>query len=157
MQRITTLCVLGMIVALAFAGCKSGDDDDDSTSANAASPQATVLLGLMGRYNSGLFDADGGGAEITAFDPASDRAFVTNAIDQVVEVLDLSDPSSPSTATQVGESVPLRNSTHAEVSMRIMRYDPVASRPGRRPNPSRAAPLHQAARAARPPDDARRS
>ncbi|MCA8935460.1 MAG: choice-of-anchor I family protein [Planctomycetes bacterium] len=91
------LFVCGLaLVAVAFAGCSSNDDDDDSTSANVSSPQATVLLGLVGRYNSGLFDADGGGAEITAFDPGSQRAFVTNAIQQQIDVLDLSDPANPS-------------------------------------------------------------
>ena len=42
---------------------------------------------------------DEGAAEIPGFDPASKRAFVVNGFDHVVDVFDLSDPSSP---TKVG-------------------------------------------------------
>ena len=42
---------------------------------------------------------DEGAAEIPAFDPASKRAFVVNGFVDVVDVFDLSDPSSP---TKVG-------------------------------------------------------
>jgi WD40 repeat protein len=57
-----------------------------------------VKLSQVGRYESGIWDD--GGAEIVAFDSSTDKTFVVNAGDGTVDVLDLTDPSSPNkTAT----------------------------------------------------------
>jgi hypothetical protein len=55
--------------------------------------QPAIELSVLGRYSTGLFDA--GASEIPAFDPQTQRAFVVNAADQAVDVLDLSDPGQP--------------------------------------------------------------
>ncbi|MEO1021694.1 MAG: choice-of-anchor I family protein [Bacteroidota bacterium] len=53
--------------------------------------QSQVQLQLLGDYQSGVFDA--GAAEITAYDAATARLFVTNAEDNTIDILDLSDPT----------------------------------------------------------------
>ncbi|MFI7277822.1 choice-of-anchor I family protein [Streptomyces sp. NPDC049879] len=50
-------------------------------------------LTLIGRYETGAFDE--GAAEITAYDPRSERVFTVNAERGTVDVLDLSDPRRP--------------------------------------------------------------
>lgn len=52
-----------------------------------------LTLTPIGTYESGIFDESA--AEIVAFDPRTDRAFVVNANDATVDVLDISDPSNP--------------------------------------------------------------
>ncbi|MGE3522419.1 MAG: hypothetical protein AB7I96_06115, partial [Candidatus Dadabacteria bacterium] len=55
--------------------------------------KAGLDLTAIGTYETGVFD--GGASEIVAFDPETDRLFVINATDSVVDVLDVSDPSNP--------------------------------------------------------------
>ncbi len=50
-------------------------------------------LNLLGTYQTGIFDD--GGAEIPAYDTASQRLFVTNAANGVIDVLDISNPAQP--------------------------------------------------------------
>jgi DNA-binding beta-propeller fold protein YncE len=80
------LAVLGTAVLIgattltpAAAGPRPGDDG--------------LELTLLGRYASGAFDE--GAAEITAYDPGSERVFTVNADRGTVDVLDISDPSAP--------------------------------------------------------------
>jgi hypothetical protein len=54
----------------------------------------SIELCPLGVYESGIFDE--GAAEIVAHDPATQRLFVVNANDATVDVLDISDPASPS-------------------------------------------------------------
>lgn len=54
-------------------------------------------LTAIGTFETGIFD--GSGAEIVAYDPSTQRAFFTNAEDDEVVILDITDPTSP---TQVG-------------------------------------------------------
>ncbi|MEL7060726.1 MAG: choice-of-anchor I family protein [Acidobacteriota bacterium] len=56
----------------------------------AAEAQRGVELRLIGRFETGIFDDSG--AEIPAFDPSTSRLFFTNAADNVVHVLDITDP-----------------------------------------------------------------
>ena len=63
----------------------------------APTPQS-VRLSLAGRFSTGVFGASA--AEIPAFDAASKRAFVVNAQKGTVDVLDMTQPSSP---TYIGE------------------------------------------------------
>ncbi|HML96207.1 MAG TPA: choice-of-anchor I family protein [Thermodesulfobacteriota bacterium] len=58
-----------------------------------ATAKAGLDLTAIGTYETGVFD--GGASEIVAFDPETKRLFVINATDAVVDVLDVSDPSSP--------------------------------------------------------------
>jgi hypothetical protein len=58
---------------------------------------AQATLSFLGRYESGL----AGGAEISAFDPRSRRLFVTNGANEVVDIVDMSNPASPSFITSI--------------------------------------------------------
>ncbi len=58
-----------------------------------AGAQASIELSVIGRHSTGQFDA--GAAEIPAYDPLTQRAFVVNGADHSIDVLDLSDPSLP--------------------------------------------------------------
>ncbi|MEQ9443809.1 MAG: choice-of-anchor I family protein [Cyclobacteriaceae bacterium] len=50
-------------------------------------------LQRLGTYQTGIFDD--GGAEIPTYDPATQRLFVTNGSEGRIEVVDLSDPTTP--------------------------------------------------------------
>ena len=62
-----------------------------ATSALATSP--AVELRPLGSYATGVFAQ--GGSEIAAHDPLQQRLFVVNGAHSVVDILDISDPSSP--------------------------------------------------------------
>ncbi|MFV1883665.1 MAG: choice-of-anchor I family protein [Balneola sp.] len=62
-----------------------------------------VSLNLIGEYHTGLFDA--GAAEISAYDPASKQLFFTNADDNSIVVLNLSDPENPAEVTTIDMSI----------------------------------------------------
>jgi 2',3'-cyclic-nucleotide 2'-phosphodiesterase / 3'-nucleotidase / 5'-nucleotidase len=63
----------------------------------AAGP--AVDLQVLGTYTTGIFDE--GAAEIVAYDASTVQAFVVNANDQSVDVLDLRNPGSPTLAATV--------------------------------------------------------
>ncbi|MCB0011064.1 MAG: choice-of-anchor I family protein [Anaerolineales bacterium] len=52
-----------------------------------------LTLTLIGQYETGIFGESA--AEIPAYDPASQQLFITNSANGVVDVLDISDPTSP--------------------------------------------------------------
>ncbi len=56
-------------------------------------PARSAGLELLGRYESGFFDA--GGAEVPTYDPLTRRAFVVNAGDRSIDVLDIRNPRAP--------------------------------------------------------------
>ena len=62
-----------------------------------AAPGDDVTLTPLGTFSTGAFDE--GASEIVAHDPATQRAFVVNAKAGTVDVLDISDPTTP---TEVG-------------------------------------------------------
>jgi hypothetical protein len=64
-----------------------------------------LTMEVLGTYESGLFDE--GGAEITAYEPSTQRAFVVNSGAGKVDVLDLSDPSLPTLLTSLDVSANL--------------------------------------------------
>jgi len=73
----------GLLSALVVAACGGGDDVE---------PTPTSLgLSQIGAYEGGVL----GAAEITAYDPGSRRLFVVNGSNGTVDVLDLSNPASP--------------------------------------------------------------
>ncbi|MCC7014139.1 MAG: choice-of-anchor I family protein [Planctomycetes bacterium] len=59
---------------------------------------AQVQMHFAGRYTTGL---GAGSAEIPAFDPASKHAFLVNAASSTVDILDLSNPSSPTLVSTI--------------------------------------------------------
>ena len=93
---LLAMLALGAVVA---AACKSDDDDGGDGTTVVTAPDARIVLGFLGRFNTGLFDS--GGAEIPAFDPLTDRLFVVNAGPGTVDVIDLSDPENPVLITSI--------------------------------------------------------
>ncbi|VGO11690.1 hypothetical protein PDESU_00235 [Pontiella desulfatans] len=67
------------------------------TLANAA--PSSISLSPLSTYASGIFDE--GAAEIVAHDAASQRLFVTNADENTLDVLDISEPANPSLLTKI--------------------------------------------------------
>jgi Ca2+-binding RTX toxin-like protein len=59
----------------------------------------TIKLTELGRYTTGVFNQ--GAAEISAYDSTSKRLFVVNAQAATIDILDLSDPTSPSKISQI--------------------------------------------------------
>lgn len=72
-------------------GSAAGAVVPDPVEASAA--DAALALTPLGTASTGIFDESA--AEIVAHHPGSDRAFVVNAAEKVVDVLDLSDPTAP--------------------------------------------------------------
>jgi len=85
--------VLGLLAGTAVAS------DDSTVAVGAADPESdpaayeSIKLEQIGRYESGLFDE--GGAEIVDYHAPTQRLFVINADIGGVEVLDVSDPTTP--------------------------------------------------------------
>ncbi|VEP17401.1 Alkaline phosphatase [Hyella patelloides LEGE 07179] len=76
------------------------------------------ILNQLGRYQAETTEEDAeGAAEISAFDPESNRLFVVNAVENAIDILDLSDLSNPTLVSSIdlnpvgagGNSVAVRN------------------------------------------------
>jgi DNA-binding beta-propeller fold protein YncE len=52
-----------------------------------------ITLEVAGTYETGLFDDSA--AEIAAYDPDSQQLYVTNVADATVDIIDISDPATP--------------------------------------------------------------
>ncbi|RMX06552.1 alkaline phosphatase [Corticibacter populi] len=101
------LQALSVLMAAAMLAACGGNDDDNSatpapTPAPAPAPEPTpepeltpssLVLEKIGGYASGVFGQSA--AEIVGFDPQSQRAFVVNAREGALDVLDLTDPAAP--------------------------------------------------------------
>jgi 2',3'-cyclic-nucleotide 2'-phosphodiesterase (5'-nucleotidase family) len=57
--------------------------------------KAQINAQFLGRYSIGTYNADGGVAEISAYDPSSKRMFVTNGPDNSLRIVNLANPASP--------------------------------------------------------------
>lgn len=85
--------------ASASDGTDGSNGDDGADGADGVDGRdltaGQIALSLIGRYASddNLFDESA--AEIVSYDPSTERLFVINAQAGVVDVLDLSDPTSP--------------------------------------------------------------
>ena len=77
-------------------------DQAESLQGSVATPVATNALQVT-RMGSWLSGSGAGGSEAIAFDPTTNRAYVTNAAADRIDILDLSDPAHP---TKFGE-IPL--------------------------------------------------
>jgi hypothetical protein len=92
MQRPSWILAASAALTLAIlSGCS--DDSKPSTPAVVEQTPASISLNFLGRHSSGEFLKSA--AEITAYDAASKRAFVVNALSGKVDVLDLSNPANP--------------------------------------------------------------
>ncbi|MBV5260575.1 alkaline phosphatase [Synechococcus moorigangaii CMS01] len=67
--------------------------------AGGQAAQAQITLNPIGNYETGIFD--GSAAEIAAYDPMTQRLFVTNAEANTIDILDLSDPTQPTLITSL--------------------------------------------------------
>ncbi|WOO39549.1 choice-of-anchor I domain-containing protein [Rubellicoccus peritrichatus] len=67
--------------------------------ADLISAQPNLSGSLIGRYETDIFDE--GASEIVAFDPATMRGFIVNSDAGMVDVIDLSDPTTPTLIQQV--------------------------------------------------------
>lgn len=84
-MRFTRAALLGLSVAAA-SGCSNDDN-----------APADLRLEFQSRIHTGIFDDSA--AEIVAFDKASQRLFVVNGSDKVIDVFDVSQVSAP---TKIG-------------------------------------------------------
>jgi 2',3'-cyclic-nucleotide 2'-phosphodiesterase / 3'-nucleotidase / 5'-nucleotidase len=62
---------------------------------------AQINTQFLGRYSIGTYNADGGVAEISAYDPGSKRMFVTNGPDNSLRIVSLANPASPSQISSI--------------------------------------------------------
>lgn len=62
----------------------------------------TITINPIGTYATGIFDQSA--AEIVAHDPETQRLFVVNANQVIVEVLDISDPTNPTKIAEIDSS-----------------------------------------------------
>ncbi len=83
---------LPLLLAGALAACNGGNDKNTPSVPVVRTP-TSISLEFIGRYSSGEFEVSA--AEITAFDPASKRAFVVNAKSGALDVLNMVDPANP--------------------------------------------------------------
>jgi hypothetical protein len=74
------LAAAGLLACAAFA--KNTDNE-------------TIEITRLGTHAAGIFSEDVSGAEIAAHDPRTQRLFVVNGAQSVVDVLDIRDPSAP--------------------------------------------------------------
>ena len=89
LPSLLTLSLVGPALVAAAALPAVAVDDPPTVSAD----DALLSIAPVGTYATGQFDESA--AEIVAFDPSTDRAFVVNAQSGRVDVLDAADPTSP--------------------------------------------------------------
>ncbi|MGA0332390.1 MAG: choice-of-anchor I family protein [Kiritimatiellia bacterium] len=87
---LSSLALAGLI----FTGCSTVEHvaDNPTDAMKSGLPEGPLLI-KIGEYRSGIFDD--GATEIAAYDAISKQLYVTNGADHTLDVLDLSDPSSP--------------------------------------------------------------
>lgn len=103
--------ILGAMLAapLLLTGCE-GDDGNDGAQgpagpAGPAGPSgdnatdSRISLSFLGRYSTGVFDESA--AEIVDYDPATRQVFVVNANSGLIDVIDISSPSTPTLVTEI--------------------------------------------------------
>lgn len=96
LSRLGAIMVLPALFAIGMSGCQSDGNNDLSppaVSSPVPSNYATVTFMPAGSYVHGGFDESA--AEITAFHPATQRAFVVNAQNKKVDVLNIKDIQKP--------------------------------------------------------------
>lgn len=90
------IAACSLVFSLAACSSSSGNDSEAPPATETPAPEATpasLKLSLLGRFETGKFGVSA--AEIPSFDAGTKRAFVVNALDGAVDVLDMSDPAKP--------------------------------------------------------------
>ena len=90
---VLSLCTLGLV-----ACNESNDSKNDSETLQEVTPN-TISLKKIGAFNTGIFGKSA--AEIPAYDAKSKRAFIVNAEQGTLDVLDLSDPTHPKKINEI--------------------------------------------------------
>ncbi|MEM8533390.1 MAG: choice-of-anchor I family protein, partial [Chloroflexota bacterium] len=70
-----------------------------ATTTQAITPTNTLTLTLLSSYETNVFDD--GAAEIATYDPISQTLFVVNANEETVDLLDISEPLTPTLETTI--------------------------------------------------------
>ena len=92
--------------------------------------QSSIELRFLGRYSTNTYDA--GGAEIAAYDAATKRLFSVNASTGSVDILNISNPSTPTLISSFGlsaygaaaNSVAAKNGIIAIAVEAVVKQDP---------------------------------
>ena len=95
-----------LAVAAGLSGClgdSGGSSSDGVVTPPAAAPQ-DIELSLLGRYSTGAYEVSA--AEIPAFDPVNQRIFMVNARSGAVDVLDASNPATPTLVDSLATDIP---------------------------------------------------
>jgi 2',3'-cyclic-nucleotide 2'-phosphodiesterase/3'-nucleotidase/5'-nucleotidase len=91
-RRHSTRLIAGsLLVSAGLAGAAY------SSSSAGAAPKPRISLSPIGTYETGQFDQSA--AEIVAYDPETRQVFVVNALKGAIDVLDVSDPTTPTLVT----------------------------------------------------------
>ncbi|MGE0705838.1 MAG: choice-of-anchor I family protein [Vicinamibacterales bacterium] len=79
---LSVLCALALVAGPDRAGAAAAKD---------------IALNVLGVYESGIFNADSiVGSEVAAYDPATERLFITNVADNAIDIVSIANPASPS-------------------------------------------------------------
>lgn len=110
-SRSLPFFVLFAMLVVAFLPLRSwtapaAADEVDPAVVEAAeatiTPTFSISLTPLGTYRTGVFDE--GAQEIAAYDPVSQTLFVINAQAVTIDIIDISDPMSPTLQTQIDAS-----------------------------------------------------
>lgn len=131
MKKTMISLAVGAMVAGLLVAC--GGSDDPPAPLVEATP-TTLTLAKIGSYETGQYEVSA--AEIPAFDAASKRVFVVNALDGLVDVIDLSDPAKPVKKGELNANTVLAGSSINSVAVfngtvAVAIQAPVKTDPGR--------------------------
>ena len=92
--RLNKHLTISLIVCMLLLGFT--EVENRSLAQNKPKPgksKGKLNLSLLGTFKTGIFDE--GAAEISAYDPGSNRLFITNANNGTIDVLSITNPESP--------------------------------------------------------------
>src|SRR5690554_5178664 len=98
-----SLTAIATAVAVSLTGCLGSDSDSDR-GAGDTTPRISIELSKLGSYATGEYGQSA--AEIPAFDPVNQRIFMVNALSGAVDVLDASNPATPTLVDSLATDIP---------------------------------------------------
>jgi len=125
------------LVSVSLLSACGGADEDQDYAGQKPNPKTTptsLTLEKIGAYESGQYGVSA--AEIPAYDAASKRLFVVNALSGAIDVIDLSDPTAPTLITQINADTVLAGASINSVAVHegkvaVAIQAPVKTDPGR--------------------------